>query len=451
MDGVCVLRLPAMRWMMFLAVALVAGLIAFGLGEDEPGANTATASSGPGERVIDEPGFWYVARDEALQAARDQENFGAAGYADGYVWAGGSTGVVHYDESRAQSGYNLYSSGHGPEAFLLAMDGTPVHRWAFDYDDLPDVPPMEHVTQLGWRRARMLDDGSLLAIHGGLALLKLDAESKLQWVHAGGEHHDLEVAPDGRIVTLTRRPGELPELLPGARVVLEFLEILSEDGEQLQEISLFDAFRGTAWMIELESALGGANRDLAITMGGADARDVLHSNSVQVLDGTHEELHSAFADGNVLVCLRELNAFVVIDPSVEKVVWFLQGQWLYPHDARLTEDGTLTLFDNAGHGGYSQVSEFELRTGERLWGYGGDPPETFYSIFCGVARKLANGNVLATESCNGRALEIAPNGDVVWAFHSPHRAGPKDDLVAVLFEVERILPGAVTDWLDSSR
>lgn len=444
-----------MRWIMILAalllVGLPVGLGVYGCRED------ATSDAGPssgrahGEaRVIDEPGFWYVARDDALRAAREQQSFGAVGYADGYVWAGGSTGVVHFDESRAQPGYNLYSSGHGSEAFLLAMDGTPLHRWAFDYDDLPGVPPMEHVTQLGWRRVRMLDDGSLLAIHGGLALLKLDSSSELQWVHAGGEHHDLEVAPDGRIVTLTRRPGELEGLLPGRRVVLEFLEILSEDGEQLQEISLFDAFRETPWMIELESALGGAHRDLSITMDGADARDVLHSNSVQVLDGAHEEMDPAFAEGNVLVCLRELNAFVVIDPRREKVVWFLQGSWLYPHDARLTEHGTLTLFDNAGHGGYSQVSEFDLSSGERLWSYGGDPPATFYSIFCGVAAKLPNGNVLATESCNGRALEVTPSGDVAWAFHSPHRAGPDGDLVAVLFEVERLPPPAVEGWLDSS-
>ena len=71
-------------------------------------------------------------------------------------------------------------------------------------------------------------------------------------------------------------------------------------------------------MIELESALGGANRDLAITMGGAEAKDVLHSNSVQVLDGAHEDVNPAFESGNVLVCLRELNAFVVIDPRARR-------------------------------------------------------------------------------------------------------------------------------------
>jgi hypothetical protein len=50
---------------------------------------------------------------------------------------------------------------------------------------------------------------------------------------------------------------------------------------------------------------------------------------------------------------------------------------------------------------------------------------------------LQNGNTLITESEMARALEITPEGQVVWEFVNPHRAGEKQELVATLFEVIR--------------
>lgn len=429
----------------FRFTAVLALLIA-SCGDDSGSSSTSKSMQ---DRLAEQEGFWYVARDDAAQTAQMQSEIAKLGYADGYVASGGDTGVLLADKRRVQPGYNLYSSGHGSEAFLFDVEGKTVHGWSFDYEDIPNVRPMEHPSQIGWRRVRMLEDGSLLAIHGGLVLLKLDVDSNLVWVHSGGEHHDLEVAPDGRIVTLTRRPGELADIIPGERIVDESLTILSAAGEELQSISLFDAFRGTPWFVELQSVALAKTERLKIAIEGDLALDILHSNSVQVLDGRHTAVDLAFADGNVLVCLREMNAFVVIDPKTSKVAWFLQGPWVYPHDARLIDSGALTLFDNRGNGGYSRVTELTYPKGEFSWSYQGDPPESFFSVFCGVARRLENGNTLMTESCNGRALEVTSGGDVVWAFRSPHRAGEAEEFVAVLFEVERIPEASVLPWLRS--
>jgi hypothetical protein len=60
---------------------------------------------------------------------------------------------------------------------------------------------------------------------------------------------------------------------------------------------------------------------------------------------------------------------------------------------------------------------------------------------------LPNGDVLITESERGRASEITRDGDVVWEFLSPHRAGPENRLVATLFEVVRLPPEEVESWL----
>lgn len=397
------------------------------------------------ERPSERPGFWFEARPEPELEARQRE-LAALGYSDGYVPAEGSTGVVLYDPERAEEGLNLYSSGHGPEAFLTDMRGNVLHRWSVPYEELPGAPPMEHESQIGWRRVRLCDDGSLLAMHGGLALAKIDRDSRVLWVHPGREHHDLEVLADGRVVTLTRRLRIVPELNPDLVSVEDFLTVLSPAGQVLDELSLVDALARTSWFAQAREIGRRPERAQRLTMDGREALDVLHPNSVQVLDGTHP--NPAFAAGNVLVCLRELNAVASFDLRRRRAVWYRDGAWLAPHDARLLPDGHLTLFDNMGHQGWSQVLEVDALTGEERWAYRGDPPESFFSMFCGTARRLSGGNTLVTESCNGRALEVTPEGEVVWAFRSPHRAGKDGELVAVLFEVERVSAERVAGWLE---
>ena len=399
----------------------------------------------PEERPVERPGFWFEARAEPELEARQRE-LAALGYSDGYVPTGGATGVIVNDPERAQAGLNLYSSGHGPEAFLMDMQGNVLHRWSVPYGSLPGAPPMEHESQIGWRRVRLLDDGSLLAMHGGLTLAKLDRDSRVLWVHPGREHHDLEVQGDGRIVTLTRRARIVPELNDDLVCIEDFLTVLSPEGEVQDELSLVEALARTSWFARAREIGRRPERAQRLTMDGLEALDILHPNSVQVLDGTHP--NPAFAAGNVLVCLRELNAVASFDLRRRRAVWYREGAWLAPHDARLLPDGRLTLFDNMGHRGYSQVLEVDAISGEERWSYRGDPPESFFSMFCGVARRLSGGNTLVTESCNGRALEVTPEGEVVWAFRSPHRAGEHGELVAVLFEVERVSEERVAGWLE---
>ena len=107
----------------------------------------------------------------------------------------------------------------------------------------------------------------------------------------------------------------------------------------------------------------------------------------------------------------------------------------------------MLIFDNWGNQGYSRVVEFEPLTGEVTWTYSGDPPQAFYSEFCGTAARLANGNTLISETCYGRALEVTTTGEVVWSFHSPHRAGDRKQLVAALFEVQRLAADTPLPWL----
>jgi hypothetical protein len=55
-----------------------------------------------------------------------------------------------------------------------------------------------------------------------------------------------------------------------------------------------------------------------------------------------------------------------------------------------------------------------------VWEWHADPPESFFTRSRGSAQRLPNGNTLLAESRAGRAIEVGPDGDVVWEWLCPY-------------------------------
>ena len=75
--------------------------------------------------------------------------------------------------------------------------------------------------------------------------------------------------------------------------------------------------------------------------------------------------------------------------------------------------------------------------------------QPLFSKTCGTAQPLANGNILIAESDRGRAIEVTTDGDIVWEFYNPHRAGERNELIATLFEMRRVGRGFFK-WMDGN-
>ena len=101
---------------------------------------------------------------------------------------------------------------------------------------------------------------------------------------------------------------------------------------------------------------------------------------------------------------------------------------------------------NRGNDGKTKVIEFDPLTQEVVWTYKGEPAEAFYSREAGNVSRLPNGNTLITESENGKAFEVTPEGKIVWEFFNPHRAGDNNELIAALYDVVRYDQNQF-DWL----
>ena len=408
-----------------LLVALLAGALAVSLSLRHLARQPVAAAETP----VAPKGWWRLALGEAELATTDREQLArqlSLPYAAGVVRAEGRFGVRAWDRARALDGFNLYVSGHAPEAILMAMDGGVVHRWRFPFER---AFPGRAVTNdcAFFRRAALLDDGGLVAIYQGGGVVRLDAESRLVWRAAVAAYNDLWVAPGGeRVRILVKEAVERRDLVPDGPLLEDFVVTLDGAGRELARASLLAAFE--------RSAFRGLIRPL-----GASA-DIFHSNTLAVLERAAPAAPAPFAPGNLLVSLREIDTLAVLDPAARQVLWARRGPWRGQHEPSPLPDGRLLLFDNLGGGeGLSRVLAVAPESGatESLW-----PPAgvTFFSRQAGSVARLANGDLLIVESERGAAFEVDPGGRVVWEFRSPHRAGARGELVATLFDLVRYAP-----------
>ncbi len=376
-------------------------------------------------------------------------------YSDPYatdLWTKARThrrGVTVLERDRVQDGLTLYTSGDGPRALLIDLEGNVLHRWERPYSTVWDATaavrrPVPD-TQIYFRKAMLQADGDLIALYEGVGdtpygygLVRLDPQSKLRWKNLDNLHHDFDPLADGRVVALahafrhTRLKGadqfEPPYLE-------DFLVVVGKDGRTELKLSLLDAINDSAF------------RSFLWRVPYYTMEDPLHANAVDYLDARRAAWLArrvpAAAEGQVLVSFRELagGSVALIDLETRRAVWASRGPWLAQHDPDVLPDGTILVFDNRGNltgPGKSRILEVDPATGGIVWSYGGTQAAPLESLIRASQERLHNGNTLITESGGGRLLEVAPDGRIVWEFHNPVRGGPEDDLVPVVSWAQRL-------------
>jgi hypothetical protein len=400
------------------------------------------------------PGRWreHNFRDKHASLTADQkeaiQKLEAIGYVGGSVEAPSFQGVVILDSARAWHGYNLYVSGHSPQAVLMDMQGRILHRWQYPFEaafpqhrDREKKPDMDF-----WRKVYLFDNGDILAVHEGLGILKLDKSSRLMWAKPHPAHHDLQVMANGDIFVLTRVAHMVPSVSERYPILEDFISILDADGNEKSRSSILDIFDNSpdehswlrAWEIFWAKE---SNIQLAY-----NPKDLFHTNSVEVLDGKIADRAPAFRKGNILLSMCHLDMIAVVDSARQQVVWSLSEAFSLQHDPTITSDGHIMLFDNVWRQGKSRVIVLDPASREIVWQYNGSDEQPFYSQTCGTAKRLPNGNTLITESDNGRAFEVTMEGEIVWEFYNPHRAGDKNQYIATLFEMMRLAPDFPMAW-----
>ncbi|HDL64421.1 MAG TPA: hypothetical protein ENH12_03425 [Proteobacteria bacterium] len=384
-------------------------------------------------------GRWHLSRDGIKNTElsdKDQKQLSklkAVPYLSGYHAAPPRSGVTEYEKQYAYPGLNLCISGHTPGAYLMDMEGNILHRWGIEYKEVwPESDDLyENGYRTFWQRVHLFNNGDILAIFEGLGLVKLDRDSHLLWSYKGRCHHDLYVDKTGKIYVLTRREiAQRDELHLQGPILDDRITILSPQGKEIESISLIDCF---------------LNSDYASVLDKMKRKgDVLHTNTVEIIEGDLSNNNHVFKQGQALVSIREINTIAVVDLEKQKISWALSGMWKGQHNPTLLKNGNILIFDNRGYQGKSKVIEFDPLTQKIIWSYRSTPENNFFSSTVGVSQRLPNGNTLITETDNGRAFEVMPDNKIVWEYINPYRAGEQKELIATLLDMIRISPNQIS-------
>jgi outer membrane protein assembly factor BamB len=293
-------------------------------------------------------------------------------------------GVVRHDHNATFQGPTLYSGSEESEAILIDMNGDVIHSWSY--------PGFK-----SWGRVHVYENGDLLVITEDYPhLMKLNRRSELLWEWNKAAHHDFDIQPDGSIAVLVSEEVSRPHICDGEPFLADSIIVLDPDGTPTRRASILEAFeRSRHYSDWLEEHLL------------PNHTDPLHANSLELFrrDGRR------FA----LLSIRNIDTIAVIDLETIEIVWAITGPWHHQHEAQLV-GGRLLLFDNLGLGDQSRVIEFDTNRMEIVWAF---TEPGFLSKTEGAQQRLPNGNTLITESDNGRLIEVARDGRIVWEYINP--------------------------------
>jgi len=394
------------------------------------------------------PGLWGPTRPSTMLEADSSltdsemeqlELIRSLGYLSGYEEAPVEMGVTYYDSVLACPGYNIIISGHGPGVSLIDMNGNEVHEWFNPditlYGIWPDAWDQELTVDF-WRRTYLDPNGDLTVMIDGGGVIKVDRDSNLLWASEhNAAHHDVDVDANGNVYTIGREVHINDRYFPEKYISEDYICILDSLGNQLRWISTLDVLADSRFAPVLRRI--------------PDAGDVLHCNTIEYIrpEMLPENYDGPLRAESVILSLRAIDLVCAVDLEEESVYWAESDLWRMQHQPTVLGDGTMLVFDNRGLTEKSTVLQFDPATGEILWFYRGNDEHPFYSRGAGSCQRLPNGNTLITESTLGRAFEVTPEGNIVWEFYNPHRAGDNYELIATLFEVIRLSPEEVECWL----
>lgn len=329
-------------------------------------------------------------------------------------------GVVFCDPQRSCPGYNLYGVHRFSMAELIDEEGNVINSWSL-------------TPRHTWERAELLPNGDLLAIGIEMSLkpgrrrlgsipddvryvMRLNWEGQVLWKQKLRAHHDIEVAPSGKLLLLTFQRRIVHNLHPTVDTREDQLTLLEQDGTVIESRSILQAVSRHPEIFPLQRVKPNTNTR-------PPSLDVFHSNSVEWMYQQHlVGKHPIYDLDNILVCFRHQDRVAVFNWTRNEVVWaWGRGQLIGPHDAQILENGHMLLFDNGIGRGYSRAIELDPLTKKIVWKYQADPPTSFYTISRGSVQRLPNGNTLMAESDKGRAVEVTPSGEIVWEFICPHK------------------------------
>lgn len=296
-------------------------------------------------------------------------------------------------------------------SYLVDGQGNVVHRWTYELQPFhAELTPAG--TLLVAQQQKPKEMGPAGRMTGQLR--EYDFNGKQIWEYQDPlMHHDFTIRSDGsraifvvEAVSATEIAEDYSEALPLETYWFDTIVELDEKGE-------------TRWRWRAKEHV--RIKDLSDD-------DVTHGNSIVFVEQNPIDGTPAY-----LVSLRNLDQVAFIRRSDGKLLWESpEGMLHRQHDATLTKNNTVLVFDNRVETHVSRVVEIDPRTNDVVWqfrgGLGYHMKHQMFSKLVSGAQELRNGNILVTNGAMGHIFELTKDKRVVWELFN--NFGPRASIVA---------------------
>ena len=362
-----------------------------------------------------------------------------------YVKSGSARRVQVNRPDQMSPGLTLISGIGAKDAIfadLIDAQGDSVHHWDLDWfrvwpdprglpkDSIPNERPGTHIHGI-----LLSPNGDLTFNYEAIGLVQMDVCGRVKWRLPRAANHSLYRDDAGNLwtqeVIIRKTPqAGLPNYAPrfADYAVIE----VSPQGRVLRRIPIFDLLQRN----HLQGLLYMSATDNRSTLVRGDT---LHVNDIDVFPQAMKA--DLFKPGDIMVSMRNVSTILVFDPATLVVKAAVVGHFVRQHDPDFVDGSTITVLDNNNLGldarrASSRIVEYSFKTGRERVLFEGDSAHPFYTDFMGKHQHLPNGNMLLTEATQGRAIEIDPNGGIVWEYRN--LVGP--GLAGMIDEAQRIGP-----------
>lgn len=348
-------------------------------------------------------------------------------------------------------GYRKDLHPAGCVAWLMDRAGKAKHIWKYTpgiWGDLRSVTQLPGVSSAPYAVGmHVFDNGDLLVNYHGdntfpfaVGIAKFDKHSNLLWKRELQTHHWFSVAPDGRIFVPAVRVVESPIPIgqtsgnivsDTGKIYADFVLVLDEHGNVLQEISMLDALFASGW----EGLLLRTNLEVLAS------DDPLHTNDIQRVGEGLSKARPWLNPDDLLISFRNINAVGILDIGTQRFKWVATGAMVWQHSPRFYDGGVLVIDNLGGNketGGTQLVKiDLETRLPTRLFPRGGvNMPDDCRIANSGHLDVHSDGRrVLLTNAHDGALWEIdLRTGETLWEYIYVH---PNEDGVRKSFQTAK--------------
>jgi len=261
----------------------------------------------------------------------------------------------------------------------------------------------------------------------GAGVARIDRDGHPLWYRRDYSHHWPYLLDDGTaLVPSLQIDSEPVSFQVGDRKVRlgdcdspyrDTVHIIDRDGRLLKHIDLLDALLVSPYVAVLQHS------------SSADSCDPLHLNFIHQLG---EDAGGAWGigPGDLVVSLRNLSAFAILDWESGRVKRVVRGNFLQQHSVRHLEGSTFVMFDNQGHdevGGPSRLLLVDLADGRETTIFpNGRIPESWRDLFFSnkgsyIDISADRKRVLILFTHTGVGVEVRlSDGEIMTIFRSLH-------------------------------